>query len=204
MILTPKTYTSCSDLPLYNFIKIVVFNDLEQLYVSKLKIFHKKVDLISLWDKIFDEYSQLSDNTQSGHMLELLKSIKEIEFKLNIISSCLQVLSNCVKHNLNVIDYQLTIDTLKSYGFYHEYSNLTLLEDIKHIISGSKTLNIELADLIEEYKKIDTAKESAATEKDFIDEVALISSFHKIQINTKQISVMEYISYLSLFKKANA
>lgn len=204
MILIPKTYTSCSDLPLYNFIKIVVFNDLEQLYISKPNIFHKKADLISLWDKIFDEYSQLSDNTQNSHMLELLKSIKEIEFKLNIISSCLQVLSNCVKHSLNIIDYQLTIETLKSYGFYHEYSNLTLLEDIKRIISGSKTLNIELADLLEEYKKIDTSKESVATEKDFIDEVALVSSFHKIQINTKQISVMEYISYLSLFKKANA
>lgn len=204
MILTPSTYKSCSDLPLYNFIKIVVENDLDYLYAKKPTFLHKKADLPALWDSIFDEYSSLSDNTQNAHVLELLKSIKEIEFKLSIIAACIEVLTNCVKENLNVKDYQLTIETLRSYGFYHEYSNLTLQEDIKRIISGSKTLHIELGDLVAEYEKIDLNKDSGATEKDFVDEVALVSSFHKIQIDTRRISVMEYISYLSLFKKANA
>jgi len=204
MIIPIEVYRSCVELPLYNFIKIVVNNDLKYLYKKNKLFYHKSPDLIAVWDLIFDEYSRLSDNTQNSHILELLKEIRTIELKISLINTIVSLLRSVAKNGSNIVDYEPSINLLKQYGFYFEYLNVTLLDDCDKVLNQSKTLQIELNDLQSDYNSLTSANNSAATEKDFIDEVALISSHHKIQINTKQISVMEYISYLSLFKKANA
>ncbi len=181
-----------------------MFNDLKYLHHIKPTFLHTKTNLQPIWDKIFEEYSVLSASTQSNHILELLKEVKRLEFTINLIQSCLTVLHNCSKHNLNVSDYQPTIDTLKSYGYYYEYSNLSLMDDMTQIINESKALHIDLADNIAEYNTLTESKKAESTESDFLDEAAIISKFNGFAINPRTTTVIEYISYLSVYKKANA
>lgn len=204
MIFKRKTFASCADLPMYNFIKLVVLNDLNWLYSEPKRWYLRNVDLSDLWTNIFDEYTELSSDKQGNHILEVMKDITRINGDLFIINSIVDLLRSASKNGENISEYEPSLNILRGYGFYFEYLNVTILEDCNKVLNSAKTMLIELKDAQIEYDKINTSDNSKATEKDYYDTMGELSKFQGHYIDTKLISVIDFISLISRFNKANA
>lgn len=189
-----STYKSCSDLPLYNFIQVLVNDDKEMLYNRPNKAWYKQADLDAIWDKIFLEYIEESGDSRSKTVLELMKDISVVSNKLNIIQNCINLLASIT----DVKDYQPTIETLRKYGFRYEFSNETLVNDLNKVVKSARQLIIKREELNNELSAINKTEESKATEKDFYVHLANISEHF---INPKETTVMQYIGYLTKFNQ---
>src|SRR6478736_5037048 len=133
------TFKSCSDLPLEIFIQILVHDDKTLIYSRPNKPWYKPVDLQELWDSIFLEYIELSNDDRSRAVLELQKEIATLSHKLFIIQEAVTLLSQIE----DVAGYQPTISILKTYGFNYQFKNETLINDLRKTVKSAKQLIIK-------------------------------------------------------------
>lgn len=195
-----KTYTSCDDLPLYNFIRIVVDNDLSQLYSEPAKFIHKQADLAAIWEDIFNEYNQLTNNTQSVHIFHLIKDITVLGSKIDIINQIV----NCLMNAKDIADYQPLIDILNEYGCAHiKITNDNKEEALKRCISICKRFAVQQLKLNADYDKLNENNSNKVTTQDFLNSVAVLSKHLGFQIPLHSTTVSLYISYINLLKAAN-
>lgn len=190
-----STYKSCSDLPLYNFIQILVYDDKNLLYNRPKKPWHKAADLDSIWDSIFMQYIEESKDDRSKAVLELMKEISFISNKLEIIQQCVNLLANVP----SVDGYEKTISILKTYGFQYQFTNETIIKDLQRTVKSAKQIIIERDQLKTQLSEINKNEQERATEKDFSVHLANISSALHLTIDPKSTTVMQYIGYLEVF-----
>lgn len=195
MLRTRKTYLSCNDLPLHNFIRIVVYNELRELYSEKANFIHKQADLTSIWERIFNEYNELTDNKQAVHILSLMKDITVLNNKIEITNSAL----NCLLKAESTIDYQPLKDMLNSMGFRYTYSDETLQNDVKLTLSSMKTIILKKDEAINEYNEISKDEGKKVTENDYNNLIAQLEKFMSKDIPTRTTTVAKFISYINLF-----
>jgi len=196
-ILNRKHYTSCENLPLYNWIKLVVTNDVEWLYSEPKKPWHKSKDITPIWERIFEEYSDLSADKTADHVLSMVKGITVINNKLQVIQSAINLLA--IARPLS--DYQPTIKMLNDYGFRFKYSEETLFNDLKLTASSAKTMVIQRQQLEKDYEN-HQSKQSKSTEKDYYNLIAQLSKFLGFPIDAKKTTVYSYISYVEQYKNS--
>lgn len=196
-ILTRKHYTSCEDLPLYNWIKLVVTNNAEWLYSEPKKPWHKSNDISSIWEKIFEEYSELSADKSADHVLSMVKGITVINNKLAVIQAAINLLA----YARPLSDYQPTIQLLKDYGFRFSYSEETIIKDLQLTASSAKTMVIQRQQLEKDYENYES-KQSKSTEKDYYNLIAQLSKFLGFPIDAKKTTVYSYISYVEQYKNS--
>lgn len=204
MIFKRKTFTSCADLPAHNFFKLVVLNDMDWLYSEPKKWYLKNVDVSEVWTNIFDEYTELWSDKQGNHILEIMKDITRINGDLFVINSIVDLLRSASKNDENISQYESSLNILRGYGFNFEYLNLTILEDCNKVLNSAKTMLIELKDAQIEYDNLNKNEKGKATERDYADTIGELSKFQGHYIDTKLISVIDFISLISRFNKANA
>lgn len=195
MIVARKTYTSCNELPLYNFIKIVVHDDLSFLYSERRTVFNRNIDLQPLWADIFAEYSTISNNTQSKHVFALTKEITVINTKLAIIQNAVNYLA---KH----YDVRLC-DMLRRMGFMYKYNPDSLMNDLKLTISSAKRLVIRKQEAEDDYSKLNVSNKKV-TENDFYGLVRQLSRFNGFPIDAKKTTVTEFVKDINAFNVENA
>jgi len=203
MLKLRKTFTSCSDLPLYNFIKIVVTNDKNWLYSEHKMPWLKSADLESIWENIFNEYSELSNDKHGKAVFSITKTLTVLNGKIWVIEQCLSLLQS-VSSVGDVKDYAETIQTLKSYGFNYEWLNITLDDDIRKTKSSMKRIVLERNDAQKSYENLQSDNSKQATEADFDILIGQLSKFQGYYIDKKVITVAEYISYIAAFNLANS
>jgi len=194
MIRTRKTYNSCSELPLYNFIKIVVHGDLNWLYAENKSALTSKADLQSIWERIFEEYTSISGNPRSAHLFSLVKEITVLGHKLNVINECLKFLSHSYDKRI--------CDALVSMGFRYKFTPESLNDDLRRVVSSSKKYVLQKQEAEAEYSKIKGA-ESETTEEDFYGLIRQISRFNQFAIDPKTTSVMEFVKDIKAFNLEN-
>lgn len=197
MIVARKTYTSCSELPLYNFIKIVVHDDLNFLYSERRTVFNRNIDLQPLWADIFAEYSTISNNTQSKHVFALTKEITVINHKLDIIQ-------RAVNHLAKPGNYDVRLcDMLRRMGFMYKYNPDSLMNDLKLTISSAKRLVIRKQEAEDDYAKLNVS-DKKVTEDDFYGLVRQLSRFNGFPIDVKKTTVTEFVKDINAFNVENA
>jgi len=109
------TYTSCDDLPLANFIKIVCTGELVHLYSEPARFIHRNAPLADIWEHIFNEYNELTNNTQSKHVFNLIKEITVLGNRIGIVNDCVNLLRSVE----DIANYPDCIAILNSYGCSH-------------------------------------------------------------------------------------
>jgi len=194
MISARKTYKTCSELPLFNFIKIVVHDDLSWLYSERKSLLNRNIDLQPLWGDIFAEYTAISNNTQSKHVFALTKEITVINNKLFIIQSAVNYLSKNYDKRL--------CDMLRKMGFMYPFTKESLQNDLKLTISSAKRLVIRKQEAEDDYSKLNTS-DKKVTEDDFYGLVTQISRFVAFRINPKETTVTEFVKYINAFNREN-
>lgn len=195
MIRTRKTFTSCNDLPLHNFIQIVVHDDLKQLYSEPSKLILKQADLKSIWETIFNQYNDLTNNTQSTHILSLVKEITVLNNKIDIVNYAI----SCLLKAETTQGYEPLKEMLHSMGFRFSYSDETLHNDCKVTLSSMKAVIMRKNEAIAEYEAIASDDTKKATEEDYIKLISQLSKFIGFHIDKYKVTVTEYISYINAF-----
>lgn len=203
MIKIRKTYNSCSELPLYNFIKIVVTDDKNWLYSEPKRLWHKSADLDNIWENIFNEYSELSQDKQGQAVLGMIKNLTVLNGKIWVIEQYLSLLTSVSKIG-DVKNYQTAINDLKSMGFNFQWLNITLDEDISKTRSSMKRIVLERNEAAQEWQNTNQNEQKSATENDYDSLLGELSKFQGYYIDKKLITVAEFISYINRFNLANS
>lgn len=183
-------YRTCEELPLYNFIKIAVHNDLSWLNADAPE---QGTQLKQVWEAILEEYNSLSGNTKSAHVLSLVKEITILNNKLYVIQSCVDFLQHTRSEEL--------IQILKDMHFRFTYSPETMQKDLKLTVSSAKTLLMQRREAQKEYEVLQ-GKEEPLTEKDFYALLTQLSKYNGYKIDAKQTSVLEFTVLMDQYNQS--
>lgn len=197
MLVHPKLYTSCETLPLYNWIKLLVTSDLKYLYVSRPMFYHNHSKAAEVWENIFNEYTELTNDEKTNQVLSLIKGITVINNKLEIVQSAINLLA--IARPLS--DYQATIKLLKDFGFNYRFNDQTISDDLKRTASSAKRMIIQRKQMESDYEKVNSGTEKA-TEKDYYNMLTQLSKFLGFHVDAKKTNVLQYISYVEQFNNS--
>lgn len=190
-----QTYRTCSELPLYNFIKIVVHDDLSWLYAERKSLFSRNIELQPIWADIFSEYTTISANTRSKHVFALTKEITVINNKLMIIQNAVNFLSQ---------NYDKRIcDMLRRMGFMYQFTPESMDKDLKLTVSSAKRLLIRKKEAEADYENASSG-DQATTEDDFYGLIRQLSRFNGYHIDPKKTTVTEFVKDINAFNIENA
>ncbi len=92
-------YNDCSKLPLDKFIDCLIDNDLQQLIISGTATESK---LQEIWDQIYIQYLQLSQDGSYNETLELFKEIDQLKSKITIVNNTIRYLQ--IKFDQDLVD----------------------------------------------------------------------------------------------------
>lgn len=188
-------YTSCEELPLYNFIKIVCGGSIADWLVIDKSVKTELWELSEIWEQISAEYSELSGDTQSRHVLGLVKEITLLNNKIYIIESAVHVLRTNYEVKL--------LDLLRSYGFIYPYTPESMQNDLDFTLTSAKKLVFNRREKEAEYGKLTESNNEKSTEKDFFMLIAALNKFLGYRMDAKEISVLEFAMNLNLYQEYN-
>lgn len=184
-----KTYSGCVDLPLFNFIKIVVYDELKWLYCSESG--GKDADLPAIWADIFNEYTRLSKDHNSLNAIQLVASISFMNNKIEVIHRAVHFLGISYNEDL--------CNMLRKMSFRFQFTPESLSNDLKLVLSSTKTLILKRDDLAKELAEIN-ASNTKVSESDYYTILAQLSKHFSFHLDPKEISVMQYLKYIESFK----
>jgi len=187
-------YRHCSELLLDKFIDCVVDKD----YNSLLKYGSAPDEmLIRAWDQIYAEFSEISGSPSYKLMANLSKEIGYLEAKILSISLCLDVLKRrpdvgCIK-------------TLRNYGYNYVF-DITDVEEytlaLEAIAVRMGAVRIALTQKRNEYNtQINSLSGKEVTRDDFLKIIATLTKYMGFRIDSRQVTVSEYVSYRKLYEQ---
>lgn len=171
-----SVYSSCSDLPLYNFIEISITGDLDRWGVNEKS-----------WESIIAEYTELSGNSSISKMFGLRRQITYLTNKLNIIQYIINALT--LKRNDQLIQL-----LQKEYGF-NKLTFDDLFKDLQRVVSLSKgeIIKLKLAQ-----KQFNDLQKDAPTETmsrfDWDNNLRDLGKYQGYPIKKKETTVSEYLA----------
>lgn len=185
-------FNSCSELPLYNFIKILTNKDYRNLIRFG---YPSKTELSRAWELIFSEYNNISENKQSTYLLTLLREYYSIPNKLAIIQTIVDNLA--LRHDPDLVS------CLRALGFRHKYEpGDGLLNDLKITVTQAKGLMLKYRALYDDLERLQQkSKDAEPNDYDLI--LAQLSKWQGFRIDTKKTTVSEFVAIVKLFKEDN-
>lgn len=171
-----SVYSSCSDLPLWNFIEISITGELDKWGVDEKS-----------WESIIAEYTELSGNSSISKMFGLRRQITYLTNKLNIIQYIINALT--LKRNEQLIQL-----LQKEYGF-NKLTFDDLFNDMQRVVSLSKG---EVVKLRLAKKQFDDLQKDAPTETisrfDWDNNLRQLGKYQGYPIKKKETTVSEYLA----------
>lgn len=180
-ILEQQLYTSCFDLPLYNFIQISLRGEPEKWNVSD-----------DGWEIILSEYSDLAGDKNMTHVFNLTRQITYLTDRLNIIQLIIDELS--IRRVEGLIDL-----LRKDLGFQLKFEDLQ--SDLAKVASRSKSDLIKLKLAQSQYDELQKKGGESATEADWNDELAVLGKFQGYAVRQKETTVSEYLAVKKQFRQ---
>lgn len=190
-----EIYTSCDELPIYNFVKIAVRDELRFLNVDRLN-FIVTDDHKNAWTEILQEYTGLSKDNKQFQILDLLKVITKSNLTLDLVQNIVDFLANDFDQEM--------ITILRSLGFLYKYDPYsdTYDSDLRKTVSQAKSIIVKKNIAEKELEGLKSeGKEKKATEQDYISLMVALSKFQGYHIDWKKTSVSEYVETLNSFVK---
>jgi len=186
---TNSVYSTCADLPLYNWIELCVTGDLKWLVKDG-----EPTDLSEAYLAIADEYSEVAKDPQALHTLTLKKQIAILNNKL----VCIQL---AVDHLQTVRNEEVIAILRKDLGFASlNYADLE--KDLPRTINLAKSMYAKLQILEKQLGEQVKKPGGEVTREGYYREIQIIADWAKIHISPKKYSVMEYIVLKNAFKGA--
>lgn len=191
-----KTYHNCDDLPLWNFIKLLTTDDLKYLLSDK-DWYRMLPDLEDVWERIFMDYTERLNDPSTERTRVLIKRINLLESHITICETSIDLLTRVE----DLDKYQPTILTLRSLlGVYAPFTSETLPKDLKTCIGKVKLMRMQYKQELSTYRELSKDDEKKASEADFTAQIVALEKYMGIPIDSRNISVAKYISYLSAIK----
>lgn len=191
---TPQQVWDNCELPLWNFIQVIVTNSLTPLIRNGNPTDQQ---LAEAWNNIFTEYCDIYTSTNQTYVLQIQREIRYIESKLDIIQICID--------RLKISYYEPAIAELREYGFDYPYTPDTMFEDLQNTVAEAQYLVVQKGVKEGEYAKYlaENAKEEVK-ETDYDDILSELSKFQGYHLRSKDLSVREYVSIFNRYKKQNS
>lgn len=187
-------YTSCTELPLYNFIKILVHADYSYL-IKKNGII--KANPEDVWSDIFSEYITLANDSQQNYLLSLLKDITVLSNKITIIQSIVDQLA---------INYHKDLaDQLRAFGFRYKYDPSDedqYFKDLRLTVTQSKSMALKIEQRKTELDKLNNSG-NKVTESEYDNLLFELGKFQGFPFRAKENTVSQFIVCFNAYKKAN-
>lgn len=172
-------YKSCDELPLYNFIKIMLTDDLSWLIIAG-----EPDNLGDTWSEILAEANELSDLPKSVLAFKLRKRITYLSNKIDIVNILLNRLS--LSRNTEVIKL------LADMGFSFPFNDVAAdTERAKRRLNNDNAqLRLALVDYAEAVKDDGDVMDQKAWDNEIFE----LGKYAGHAINRKETSVSEYLA----------
>lgn len=185
-------YDSCHDLPLKRFIKCMVTGNLNYLVKSGYATTRQ---MKAAWDKIGEEYIELSGDKAQKAILSIVKEISQLKGKLIIIQAIVDELAKY--HNQDLVNM------LKSMGFNYKFDhsdNEKYLADLKRVISSSKPMLMRIKEREKTLNDLNNPDQTQVTEADYDSYIASLSKFQSYFIDPEKTTVAQFIAVVNTYK----
>ena len=189
-----KLHTTCYTLPLNAFIDALVDSDYTGLVLSGKPT---DAEIADAWEKIYDQYSQISGNSLfTSYMLKLQEYGRAL-VKMNILISSIEVLS--LMYNADVVQ------ALNDVGFKCTFDQNDIeayMADLDKLSKYAANVSVKLkhtSGQLEEAKKQMSNK--AATRADFVNSIAIVSKYMGFKIDPTCTAVAEFVTYQKMLEQ---
>lgn len=187
-------YETCEELPLYNYIRCLVYNDKAHLLhdYNKREAALRIEELNRLWARLEGEYMELIEDSIDAHALSLFYE-RESLIILNVaIKHCTEMMATYrgvgFEKILRKEGFDFKFDPNDSEG----YEN-----DLKRVFKRQKKI---VFDIEEAEKKLQMTKKDIKITVPFFDNILTnLSKFMGCHVDEKQISVSRYASILNAY-----
>ena len=188
----PKMFTSCKEMPLYNFKMYLDTQDL--IWFSKDG---KRYDELNLaMTDFFDEYIDLTNNQKVRLRFVKMQKMMKLDIKYMGVNLLIRAIRN---HKLSKKELEENIASLRLWG-YKIYKELDLFQQLDKIENRVKNLRTQYEMLQIEIEK-DDKEESTSLERQLIIVSKGLELGYKIDLKTT--TVYEWHEYQQILKERN-
>lgn len=183
-------YADCSEIPLYNWIKIAITGNHKWLVKSG----PVSNDLSEHYEFIYAEYQTLVKDTKSSHELTLKINLAQTANRIDIIKVCI--------HQLRLEKDERLISILHSLGF-NRLTYTDLEKDLKLTETYLQSDIIKFQQKKIQYEKMsveDGGGITGAVEADFYNQISIIEKWKGSAIDVYNYSVIKWVSDLNQLK----
>lgn len=180
-----SVYSNCTDLPMSRFIEITVTGNLTNLLISGTCD-----ELDKVWEQIYSEYAEASNNTSATHGLQIAIDISYLTYRLNNIYSIVNYLRDRKVPAL--------IDELRLMGFNYKF--IDLQGDLNRVLTRCKSDDMRLNVALEKYNKAKTTEK--ATRLEWQQRLSQLAKYQGVPyINPALISVLGFVALEKQFSQ---
>lgn len=192
VILAPKYYSSCEDLPLNLYIRCQVDNDLTALVIEGNP---EEAELLDAWGKITEEYYERADEALDTHSVGLYMEVQSLTIKIEVIQESISVLKKYYCPEL--------IDILKGHGFEikGDETSEEYISRLEKVSKRSKSLLLTLQDKFSQLERLKKSKKEGdkITRKYYGKLLAYLSKFVEYRIDKNVTTVNEFADILNMY-----
>lgn len=185
-----ELYRDCSELPLYNWIKLAITGSHKWL----IKSGDTDDDLSDSYAAIFTEYTSLVKDIRTVQELKLNISINTLANRIDHINICI--------NHLRIEREERLISILQNeLGFYRlSYTDLQKDLDLTETLTRSDIVKLEQKK--QHYAKMIVETDSGTNndESAFYEQISVVEKWKGYAINPHTVSLLQYIVYLNQLK----
>lgn len=186
-------YATCSEVYMTAFIKAIIKQDYSGLIKTGSPA---PIDVVVAWEKIFDEYLTISDDTHIRQLLALMKDVAILTNKISLIEFIVQKMAE--KH------HEGFAEQLRAMGFRFQYEDGPQLKrELEITIVQSKSLLLQLNQSKSELEELRNGEGKAASEMDYLIQLSELGKFQGYALDPDKLTVTAYCAILKRFKIYN-
>lgn len=187
---TFRYYLNCSEMPIWNFHQLSKTMDYRYLAKSQEieDVDQIPIDSPKIWESIFNEYCDISDNTESQEHLRQVAELDELEKKYITTSMLFDGAIEIEDESIR----QKYLDELSQWGF--SFNNGNFEKEIKRVETWLKSVKTRMGMLsadIKEYKNRKSGPESLERQQ-----VKLERASGRNEIDVKRCSVAKWLEII--------
>lgn len=183
-------YESIKELPMSVFIDIIESGNYTLLSKNGK---WKEGEAIEIWNKIIQEYNEITESEGQKHVIQLLRFISLMDLKIRTISNCLFSL----KLNFN----SDIADAVSYLGIRSKITRINRFQAIKRAESELKRMVASMEEKRKELELIEKKNSNSDSSSNFQSVLLDLSKFQGYRIDAKDVTVFEFCLLLNKFKK---
>jgi hypothetical protein len=179
--------TDLEDLSIYSFDKCLKGNLLYLIDGYNKEPLEASEEINKAWEKLYNDYCGITKNNAAINVYLLACEINSIQNKITIVSI---LLNQALKH-LDKSDLKEIIKEILNWGYVID-SSKDIESEVKKVVD---VLNNTRTKLLRKEKEYEELTKGAEKQISLIEQKVKLHNILKIDINTKETSVLEWLAY---------